>query len=133
MHWSQSFVGIPYIDLGRDHCGADCWGLVRMVYDEIARIRLPAFDGAYASADERAEVAAIIADQQASGPWSKVDAPLMLDIAVFRFDIQCHVGVVIEPTLMLHAVAGQQSAVQRYDRDPWARRLVGFYRHEGLA
>ena len=133
MHWSHSFVGIPYIDLGRDRSGADCWGLVRMIYDEIACIDLPAFDSAYASAEERAEVAAVIADQQATGPWRQVDAPRMLDIAVFRFSIQCHVGVVIEPTLMLHAVAGQQSAMQRYDRDPWARRLVGIYRHEALA
>ena len=36
--WAGAYVGIPYRDHGADRSGCDCWGLVRLVYRERARI-----------------------------------------------------------------------------------------------
>ena len=36
----NDFIGIPWIVGGSSHAGADCWGLVKMVYAEKFKVEI---------------------------------------------------------------------------------------------
>ena len=54
MHWTARYINIPYINKGREFSGADCWGLVRLVYKNELGIDLPTYGEV--SADNLAKV-----------------------------------------------------------------------------
>ncbi|MDB5620505.1 NlpC/P60 family protein [Tardiphaga sp.] len=132
MHWSSAYVGMPWKDMGRERDGVDCWGLFRLPYIDLHGIELPAYADGWTSSADRAEVAAILANDSRQWPW----VPVMVgdarefDMAVFRRGgMETHVGLVIGAGAVLHAVAGHSSYVERFDRGPWKHRLAGIYRH----
>ena len=56
--WVKEYVGIPFSDLGRTREeGVDCWGLVRLVYDEVYGVLLPQLSDQYESAHHYRKVA----------------------------------------------------------------------------
>lgn len=131
-HWSAPYVGIPWEPVGRDETGCDCWGLVRLVYREILQIELDPLNGCYATAEERADIAAIIEDERSCGSWVPVEIgqETDFDVLVFRaLGFQSHVGLVAGSGLMLHATADQPSGIVRYMDGRWRPRLTGIYRH----
>jgi cell wall-associated NlpC family hydrolase len=132
-HWSNSYIGLPWAPGGRDRDGLDCWGCVRLVYQEVAGIELDPLTGAYVTAEEREDIAAIVAGEMAHGPWVSCETghERELDIALFRcFGLQSHVGVIVGSGMMLHATAGQESAIERYTDGRWAPRFMGAWRHK---
>jgi cell wall-associated NlpC family hydrolase len=125
------FVGIPFREHGRDAYGCDCWGLVRLVFQELRGIELPSYDDRYVSASERAVTEAVIAGEM--GPWDDVPAgqETAFDVILLRrLGHVSHIALVIEPGRMLHVSSdGIASHVERY-RDAKVRgRIVGFYRY----
>lgn len=134
LRWTQAFIGLPFADKGRDWTGCDCWGVVRLVHIEHAGNDLPSYAGL--GADERREIASIIAREAQSPHWLKVDAsPATLDIIWFRrgrFDAHC--GIYLRPGLMLHMAEHDCSKIERFDgASPWASRVTGIYRWRGGA
>ncbi len=82
--WTDSFIGLPHLDLGRDREGCDCWGLACIVYREELSISLPDYLG-YATTEERGEIAALVEGATASPLWLPVSGPAVaFDIALFR-------------------------------------------------
>lgn len=137
LHRWPDLVGLPHVELGRDRSGVDCWGLIRLGFDELAGIELPSYAGFYVSTSERAEIAALIEDAEASPDWSMVepDALQPLDVAVFRRGrLESHLGLVVDParTLMLHAASGHGSRAESFATGYWMPRLTGFWRHREL-
>lgn len=132
MNWSAAYVGIPFEDHGRDRSGCDCYGLARLVYLGELGIDLPEY-GLYASADEHAEIAALI-DGAAAGPeWSPCDGGRSFDLAVFRRGrLATHLGLVVLPGIMLHMADEDAAKVERI-AGPWSSRLVGYWRHAGAS
>lgn len=130
MHWSADYVGLPFLDQGRDRMGVDCWGLVRLVFSGVLNIDLPSYTERYVSTDEVREVAALVGDVSAHEPFRRVQVGREFDVPVFAaMGHPIHVGVVVKPGLMLHVSAGFESRVESYRDTRWASRLVGFYRH----
>lgn len=131
MIWSDRYIGTPYLDLGRDLSGCDCWGLACIIYREELGITLPDYLGGYASPDELGEVAALIDRDRVSALWLPVTGPgLAFDIALFRRGRwSSHVGIVIRHGLMIHMVADDQAKVQGYEDGPYKHRFIGHYRH----
>lgn len=131
LHWSARYVGIPYVDRGRSRAGADCWGLACLAVAGETGIVLPSYDGAYQSADERAEIATVVAREAASPVWRKIDpsAAGPFDVVFFRQGRDdSHAGVVTEPGEMLHMVEDDAAKIERYDAGRWSTRLTGVYR-----
>lgn len=134
-HWSGSYLGLPFVSLGRGRGGLDCYGLVRLVLAEERGITLPSYTEAYASVGERAEIAAALSGAIAQRTWREVppgrEQPF--DIALFSvFGRPLHVGIVVRPGLMLHVSDGHDSRIEDYRAPTWAARLIAIYRHEAL-
>lgn len=126
----SKYVGIPFVDHGRDRRGVDCWGLVRLVYAEEFRIVLPSYTEVYASLEERDEIAAALDRGLKRRPWLGVTDPRPGDVLWYRLGRHaCHVGLHAGRGRMLHAHSDQSKIVSM--ADPLFRnRFLGACRHE---
>jgi len=133
LHWSASYIGMPFRELGRTRGGADCWGLTCIVYAEQLAIDLPPYLGLYTSVEERAEISAIVDGAIAeAGTWAIVDHPQEFDIAVIRQGkYGSHVGILISPRQMLHMAEKASARIDDFTQPRWASRLTNIYRHRG--
>lgn len=126
----SAFIGIPYVDKGRDYGGADCWGLKYLVYRDVRGIELPAYSDRYATAADRAAIARFIAGEM--DDWTEIphgkerpfDGVLMREGKFPR-----HIGTVTSPGQLLHVQPGMTSCIERYRSGLLANRVVGFYRY----
>lgn len=141
--WTRDYIGLPWVEKGRDRGGCDCWGLLRLVLAEQFNVEVPNYDGSYEDVDDCAELATLIAGGM--GPWRDIWKPEIGagaagaaaaardgDGLLFRMmGHPCHVGVVVATGWMLHVREGTASALERFDGMAWSRRLVGIYRWVG--
>lgn len=127
MHWSDQYLGLPYAPQGRSLAGLDCFGLAWLVLNAFGR-PVPSYAGLYASEEERAEIAGLIAG--AKPQWRLVERADEFDLVTFRRGaLESHVGIVVRPGLMLHITKDKPSCIERYDAGYWANRLTGTWRH----
>ena len=130
--WTGAYVGLPYVDKGRDRDGVDCWGLVRLGYAELLGIELPSHAEGYVSAEEMADVTRAIRGNMR--PWRQVIRPHALDVVLLRIaGAPVHVGLIVGGGFMLHVHAGIDTALERIDTLVWRRRIVGYYRHHQVS
>lgn len=133
----KGFIGIPFVDGGRDRSGCDCWGLVRLVYRDVAGIDLPSYGEIGAS--ELLAVARAIGGATEQGPWRRVDdAPRRsLDVVVMRHlgharRTPVHVGVMASAEHLLHTVHAADSHRVPLSHPSVSSRILGIYRHRDL-
>ena len=132
MSWTNAYIGIPFLDLGRDKEGCDCWGLVRLVYRQELGIDVPSYAGDYHSTEERQEIARLIGAAQCSPSWRKVENPQAFDVVLFRRGLlTAHIGIVMRPDWMLH-MHDAGARIENYRLTSWQSRFLGCYRHEKL-
>lgn len=122
--WWAKYVGIPFKELGRDRSGCDCWGLVRLVYNEELGIDLPSWDSHQGPKDHDT-IRYLLSE--AVEVFREVDSPKEFRIALFKSPVSVlHVGVVInDVSRMLHSSRGRDTCVE-----PIAKHtnvLKGFY------
>lgn len=129
MTWSNRFVGIPYEECGRSRAGCDCWGLASVIYREALGIILPDYLG-YGSTEEHAEISALIESATSTPLWRSVEQAAPFDIAVFRRGhLATHVGIIIQPGLMIHMESDDCAKLARYRDGRWGNRFKGCFRH----
>ncbi len=135
MSWANAYIGIASVDLGRTISGCDCWGLARLVYANELQISLPSYANGYACSDERQEIAALINDARATGPWLiRQGYAQCFDLLVFRQGrYQSHIAIALNDKMMLHVAGEDQSKVERFDQSRWKTRLIGAYQHKQMA
>lgn len=132
MIWSDRYIGLPFADLGRSRAGADCYGLACIIYAAELDIALPDYAGAYASASEHAEIAALI--DGAQGSWVAMPNAAPFDLALFRRGRwTTHIGIVIRPGVMIHMDRDDCAKVADYRAGLWGGRFVGHFRHHSMA
>ncbi|WP_346915020.1 peptidoglycan endopeptidase [uncultured Roseibium sp.] len=103
---------------------------MRLVLGEFG-VHVPSYTEGYAAVSERAEISGLI--NGAKTFWHPVEDPRELDVVTFRRGrLECHVGIVVRPGLMLHVTDDRPSCIELYRDEHWARRLTGFWRHEDL-
>jgi len=127
------YIGIPYKDRGRDVSGADCWGLVRMIYQDELQITLPSYDGDYLSSEEAEEIGRLVNRER--GSWREIPRGEEQegDIIVLRL-MRCpmHVGVIYKPGMMIHLLRGCNAVAEAYTSRLWTNRIHCILRHEGM-
>ena len=132
VNWTSKFVGVPFIDGGRDIRGVDCYGLVYLVYREVLGIELPGYGEI--SAHDMARASHRIRTDSAMAPWVPVTGPAQaMDVLVMR-GRPLHVGVMVDAGHVLHVEAATASVIVPVDRSPQVRwRRLSLHRHEALA
>jgi probable lipoprotein NlpC len=128
----DKYVGLQYGFKGRGPT-YDCYGLVILVYREMAALELPSFAESYTSDDDRRELNALISNQLTPWieiPWGQerpLDCVLMREGRCIR-----HIGVVVKPGYVLHVSKANESQIERYRESALRRSVVGFYRHKEI-
>lgn len=120
MSWTDRWLGIPYVPLGRGAAGYDCLGLFMAVQAEVFG-RVLDYGLVEIGAEEGAAVARHI------GAWERVETARMGDAVLMRRGPGWHVGVALDDTRMLHAEA-PASAIDTFRARKWGKRLDGVYR-----
>lgn len=128
MNWSE-YVGIPFVDGGRDASGLDCWGLVRLIYAQEVGAILPSY-GEISAANLTA-VARQITGGADTDEWFEPDVPEPLDVAVMRLNGSRwagHVGIVTAPGRIIHIERATHSVIVPTSHWTVRERIVGYRR-----
>lgn len=127
----SEYVGIPFKSRGRERTGADCWGIVWMVYREVLKIELPSYSEDYFCDADRENVSRLI--EGARFAWTRVSPGLEQqgDLALLVLFGHDHIGVVAERTKILHTQAVGGAQLEDYTGPHLRSRMRGFYRWRG--
>ncbi|MFN3827780.1 MAG: C40 family peptidase [Micavibrio sp.] len=133
--WVSGYIGIPFAEKGRDRDGCDCWGLVRLVLQDIYGVKdLPAYTETYSDTKDTENLPRVY-ETEAERDWIRIDADQELpgDVVLMRIRaVPMHVGVVIAKGWMIHVCEGIDSTRERYDGLEWRSRIIGYFRHKSL-
>ena len=132
--WVNEYVGIPFLEHSGTVSGADCWGLIRLVYSCEFNIELQGYDNDYETTRDGKGIQSIMDAE--SDKWAAIsgDDIRVGDIAVFAIGgYNSHVGIIVSDELMLHIEKGLDSVIERFKSPRWGTRLRAFYRHEDIA
>lgn len=102
--WINDYVGIPYVSLGRTRRGVDCYGLIKLVYEQEYGEELPDWhpDSHFNLQDRGKTIEQIVT----SGEFTEVEHPKDGDIAVcYRTKAAYHLGLYFGGGV-LHAAEG---------------------------
>lgn len=129
-----AYVGIPYARNARaDLAAADCWGLVRQVYARELGIDLPIYGEA--DSGSLAAAAKMVRGVAQGHPWRAVDNPADFDVVLMRHGLHSrhpgHVGLWFGG-LILHSLAGTNSALVRPSHHSVSWRILGYRRHADI-
>lgn len=138
--WAGRYIGLPWVDGGRDFTGVDCEGLARLVLKhEAGDPGLPSYG--LVSADGLFKVSRAIEQNKALPPWVNVTKPRRFDWALLtgrgRVDSRprtliCHMGIMLSETLLLHIEKATHSVVVDIGHPLVGPRVVCFIRHEAF-
>lgn len=127
--WIKKYIGIPFLERGRDAAGCDCWGLFRLVQMEQYGIELPEYLEYRNLCDDMAMIRVYKAE---SKRWDSIMASEAGEGDAILFMIlgnRYHVGVVVIPGWFLHISRGIGAACETYESSLWRGRILGFFRY----
>jgi cell wall-associated NlpC family hydrolase len=132
MMWAAKYVGLPFVDFGRDFSGVDCWGLVRLVLKTEANIDVPSYGEI--SAHDLAMVTKTIAGESSHDPWLPVERGELkaFDVALMR-GRPLHVGVMVNAQQVLHVEERISTVLLPLMHPSIINRVLGFRRHRHAA
>jgi cell wall-associated NlpC family hydrolase len=132
--WAAKYVGLPFLDQGRDFKGVDCWGLVRLVLWEERQVVVPTYGDT--SALDLETVARTLKREAFAFPWIAVmpNAIQPLDVAVmFRRKTPIHVGIMVTCGDVLHIEEKTAAVIVPLSHPTISFRYPLFFRHRELA
>lgn len=129
------YTAIPFVDRGRSFEGADCWGLVALIYKTELSIELPSY-GAISSKD-LLSVAKAMKDGKDFGDWVAVDQQKEFDVIVMsgrvgHEKLAIHVGIAVDENKIIHTEQGVNVVVVDRNHYQVKNRIIGTYRYYGI-
>lgn len=128
MRSDEIYVGLPFVDGGRDFKGVDCWGLVRLFLSREAHIDVPSY-GEISASD--LIVSKTIRDESTKEPWADVADARRFDVLVMR-GRPLHVGVMVDGHNVLHVEEASASVIVPVTMQMIANRKIKLCRHRKL-
>lgn len=133
--WTERYLTIPFLEKGRTRAGVDCYGLVRLIYEEQRQVYLPSYTEGYETVQDTKEILALL-DGAVASVWKEITIAEAkeFDSIVFRIMGQpTHFGVVMHPPWFIHAIkdstaTGGKVHIDRWDSLIWKHRAVGALR-----
>jgi len=123
----EKYIGIPFLEKGRDESGVDCWGLVRLIYKQEYNITLPSFVADYELSDD-ARIGELFAQYKEG--WTTLTQPEPGCVVLFRmFGTESHIGVVVDGSHFIHVREGRDSVIESLESTKWSKRIVGYYNY----
>lgn len=123
----EKYIGIPYVEKGRDASGVDCWGLVRLIYKNEYNISLPNFSSEY-TIDDDARIGELFSQYKEG--WEQLSYPEPGTVVLFRmYGIDSHIGVIVSPTHFIHVREGRDSVIESLANTKWSKRITGYYKY----
>jgi cell wall-associated NlpC family hydrolase len=120
-------MNIPFKEKGRDLGGLDCWGLVKLFYQEELGITLPDYQENYKKTSD-AEIADTI-EVESEKDWISVDSAINGDVILCRMRGRpMHVGIYKAPHFMLHIERGNTVALEKINNSKWKHRILQIVR-----
>ncbi|RLC39124.1 hypothetical protein DRH27_00560 [Candidatus Falkowbacteria bacterium] len=127
--WIEKYIGIPYLSHGASFGAVDCFGLIRLVYQNERGVTLNVFE--YGDADDSADVCRAIEDNKGD-EWRRIKQPeqgcvLLLNVKGYA----THCGLYVGENRMLHSIKGCNSCIEKTNGLRWKSRIEGYYRYVG--
>ena len=127
--WVQRYIGIPFISNGRTKNGCDCYGLVRLVLNEVYDILLPELSNEYTNARVITETAKLFKEKIPVLGVKRIRAAEEKALIVMRNEGQpCHLGIAAGNGCILHTNYKTGSVCQRESHPALRGRIEGYYR-----
>lgn len=129
--WWNKYVFVPFVDHGRTMSGADCWGLVRLVYQQEKQIELPDRLN-YQSTNDVGTTSSLIQETRNGGQFYELSRDEIRDFDLVVFKVEgwaCHIGIVCDGARsFLHVTKGANGSIERLDSLRWGGRIESFWR-----
>ena len=129
MYKLVDFIGIPFVNGGRDFTGCDCWGLVCLAYrhlfgTELEDYQISCFDTLRIKGQIEKEV-------KSAEIWKEINIPEIPCLVVMstnpNFPRFCnHLGLYVEDQKFLHTFKKKDSVLERFDH-PFFKRKIQMY------
>tara|TARA_B100001939_G_scaffold340129_1_gene347774 strand:- start:4679 stop:5110 length:432 start_codon:yes stop_codon:yes gene_type:complete len=130
----KDYLGVPFLPHGRSRSGADCWGLVYILYQEVYSIGIRSYAGEVGDIHCPLQSGPVFDRHRRGGAWVRTARPVRGDLILWRAGkIPFHVAIFLSEKEMLHTIRGAEVQVMDYPSAAWPRhRIEGFYCHKSL-
>ena len=129
------FIGIPFIDKGRDYKGADCYGLAKLYFKDILDIDIPDV----MASPQQLKMAYLEYLSNINKFWIEHKEPKENTIVAMRTDLNnpnlvTHFGIVIKVEnrlKILHTFRDVNSHLIDIDHPAYINKIVAYYEWKG--
>jgi len=131
----NKYIGIPYKSGGRDICGADCYGLCKIIYKDLKGIDLPDYTDLMYNKEtwkEDNHILSNINNFKKDSGFFTVDSPYsVFDCLIFADGLFAdHIGILIDDNKFIHTHEKHSSMIGKLDI--WKRKLFVVLRYKGV-
>lgn len=125
----MKYIGIPYLDKGRDFTGCDCYGLLMLYYKNELGIDIP--DVNISAKEPRRSLAKYLEEIQKHWrelPYPEPNAGVAMCLNPEHPMMVTHFGVMIDEKRMLHTYENTNSHIVEINHPTVRNQIKGFYR-----
>ena len=127
----NDYIGIPFIDKGRDFKGCDCYGLIKLYYKNELGIDIPDV----VASPNQLRLAYIEYIKNISSLWTTSTEPKENDVVAMKTDVNnpklvTHFGIIVKVNSglkILHTFKKSNSHIVDLNNPAYANKIKGFH------